>query len=208
MFEKVFEVGVVGQAVKKGLVEIKLVDLRDFTDDKRRTTDDRPFGGGPGMVMKVEPIDKALKKHKGRVILLSPQGKKLTPTKAKKLAKMKNLVLICGRYEGVDERVRENLIDEEISIGDYVLSGGEIPAMVLIDAVARQISGVLGETKSLADESFENNLLDYPQYTQPREYQGWQVPEVLLTGNHAKIKAWRKEQATEKTRSKRPDLIN
>ena len=209
MVEEVLNYGIIGQAIKKGLVEIEAVDLRNFTEDKHKTVDNRPFGGGPGMVMMVEPVDRAIASlnKKQRIILLSPQGKTLTQKKAKKLSQLKEIILICGRYEGVDERIREHLIDEEISIGDYVLSGGEIPAMALVDAVARQVPGVLGEEESLKDESFENDSLDHPQYTQPREYKGWGIPEILLSGDHAKIKAWRKQQAIKRTKKQRPDLI-
>jgi len=209
MVEEILNYGIIGQAIKKGLVKIEAVDLRNFTENKHKTVDDRPFGGGPGMIMMVGPIDRAIASFgkKQKIILLSPQGKTLTQKKAKELSKLKEIVLICGRYEGVDERIREHLIDEEISIGDYVLSGGEIPAMALVDAVIRQVPGVLGEKESLKDESFENDSLDHPQYTQPREYKDQKVPEILLSGDHAKIKAWRKQQASKKTKIKRPDLI-
>jgi len=202
--------------------------LRDYSGDKHRKVDDRPYGGGPGMVMKPEPIFKAIenikskipatkiggpaenfggKNNKFKVILLSPSGKTLTQALAKKIPKFKNLILICGRYEGVDERVK-TLIDEEISIGDYVLTGGELPAMVLIDCVTRLIPGVLGEKDSLKEESFENNLLEYPQYTRPEIFRNMQVPKILFSGDHKKIQIWRKKKSLEYTKKYRPDLLS
>lgn len=221
MFENILRESMLKIAQDKGLVKINVHNLRDWTSDSHRTADDKPFGGGPGMVMKVEPVWRALEELKAlrcmqdavrgrseraRVILLTPQGKKLEQKAAKTLAKEKRLVLICGHYEGVDERIRE-LADEEVSIGDYVLTCGELPALVLIDAVVRLIPGVLGHDESIRSESFENNLLEYPQYTRPSEFKGMKAPEVLLSGNHKRIEAWRKAAALSKTRERRPDLI-
>ncbi|MBZ0167548.1 MAG: tRNA (guanosine(37)-N1)-methyltransferase TrmD [Candidatus Omnitrophica bacterium] len=197
------------QAKKK--VVINIHDLRDYTEDKHRKVDDRPFGGGPGMVMNCQPIFDAVKKIKGRrqahVILTCPRGKTLTQRNVKKLTIHKNIIIICGHYEGVDERVNKYLVDECISIGDYVLTGGELPAMVILDSVTRLIPGVLGKEESLVDESFENQRLDYPHYTRPADFRGKKVPNVLLSGNHADINAWREKQALAITRKNRPDLL-
>src|SRR3989339_903135 len=198
-----------GQMKKK--IDIRLHDLRDYTNDKHKKVDDRPFGGGPGMIMKPQPIYDAVKKIKGRrkakVILTCPTGQHLTQRLAKKLAKNKNLIIICGRYEGVDERIRKMVVDESISIGDYVLTGGELPALVLVDCISRLIPGVLGEEDSLVDESFEGGLLEYPQYTRPAEFHGVKVPNVLLSGHHEEVNGWRKEQSLAITKKKRPDLL-
>ena len=200
-------------AQEKGKLKVKLHNLRDYTLDKHRKVDDRPFGGGPGMLMSAEPIFRAVEeisqnyKSKSKIILLSPQGKPLNQKLAQRLSKLKRLILICGRYEGVDERVRERLADEEISIGDYVLTGGELPAMVLVDTVVRLIPGVLGHKDSIRDESFSADLLEYPQYSRPADFKGMKVPEILLSGNHKKIEEWRKKQALEITKKKRPDLF-
>jgi len=213
IFKSPFEESIIKRAQQKRLVEVHLHNLRDFTTDAHRTVDDTPFGGGAGMVMKVEPIYKALnhiKKQLGRrakVILLSPQGKIFNQKIALELAKEKNIILICGRYEGVDERVREHLVDEELSIGDYVLSGGEIPAMVVVDAVTRVVPGVLGNERSVKEDSFYRGLLDYPQYTRPAEFMGWEVPAVLRSGNHQRIREWRMRKRLEKTLQRRPDLL-
>ena len=213
IFKSPFEESIIKRAQQKRLVEVHLHNLRDFTTDAHRTVDDTPFGGGAGMVMKVEPIYKALnhiKKQLGRrakVILLSPQGKIFNQKIALELAKEKNIILICGRYEGVDERVREHLVDEELSIGDYVLSGGEIPAMVVVDAVTRLVPGVLGNERSVKEDSFYRGLLDYPQYTRPAEFMGWEVPAVLRSGNHQRIREWRMRKRLEKTLQRRPDLL-
>jgi len=209
MFEGPFRESMIKRAQEKKLVEIKIHDLRQWTEDKHKTVDDKPFGGGPGMVMKVEVIDKALKAlktDKTKIILLTPQGKTFKQQMVKKLSKLEHIIMICGHYEGFDERIREHLVDEEISIGDYVLTGGEIPAMVVVDTVVRLIPGVVGNEESTKDESFSKGWLEYPQYTRPADYRGWQVPEVLLSGDHEKIKKWRKEQAEKRTRLKRPDL--
>lgn len=210
MFNAVLNESIIKRAQKKGKVKITVHNLRDYTLNKHRKVDDRPFGGGSGMVMCPEPIFRAVEAlGKGaKVILLSPKGEKLTQKTAKKLVKYKHLILICGHYEGIDERVRECLVDQEISIGDYVLTGGELPAMVLIDCLVRLIPGVLGDKDSLNFESFEDNLLEYPHYTRPADFKGWRVPEILLSGNHKKIEAWRKIQALKITRKKRPDLLS
>lgn len=213
MFKGPFEESTIKRAQEKNFLKIHLHNLRDFTTDRHRTVDDTPFGGGAGMVMKVEPIYKAINhikeeiKEKVKVILLSPQGKTFTQEVAFELIKEKNLILICGRYEGVDERVREHLVDEELSIGDYVLSGGEIAAMVVVDALARLIPGVVGDERSIKEDSFYRGLLDYPQYTRPAEFKGWKVPEILRSGNHRKIETWRRKKMLEKTLLRRPDLL-
>ena len=215
MFEPVLNESMIKRAQAKGKVKIYLHNLRDYTLDKHKKTDDRPFGGGSGMVMGPEPIFRAVEKiksqsHKARkpqVILLCPQGKRLTQKAARRLAKHKHLILISGHYEGIDERVRQYLADEEISIGDYVLTGGELAAMVLVDAITRLIPGVLGDKNSLIFESFKDNLLEYPQYTRPANFRGMKVPVVLLSGDHKKIEAWRKKEAVKRTKLRRPDLI-
>lgn len=210
--------GVVARAAEAGLIRVSIHNLRDWTTDKHRTVDDRPFGGGEGMVLKPEPIFRAVEtiwpeRQPGqRVILLTPQGKLFNQAVARRLSQERELLLICGRYEGVDERVAEHLADEELSIGDYVLSGGELAACVVIDAVARLIPGVLGNQDSTAQESFtapgdELGILDYPQYTRPAEFRGWKVPEVLLSGNHEEIRRWRRQAALEKTARLRPELL-
>lgn len=213
MFSAVLDESIVKRAQAKGKVKIFTHDLRDYTLDKHRKVDDRPFGGGSGMVIQVEPIFRAVqaikKKVKGKVkvILLSPQGKKFNQAYAKKLSGCRNLIFICGHYEGIDERVRQYLADEEISIGDYILTGGELAAMVLVDSLVRLIPGVLGDKNSLNFESFEGNLLEYPQYTRPAIFKGLKVPAILLSGDHTKIAAWRKKEALRVTRQKRPDII-
>ncbi|MFA6142829.1 MAG: tRNA (guanosine(37)-N1)-methyltransferase TrmD [Candidatus Omnitrophota bacterium] len=213
LFPKMFE-GILGESIlkraqNKGLVAIKVHNLRDWTSDSHKTADDKPFGGGPGMVMKIEPIFAALRelKKKSRVILLTPQGVRLDQPLARKLAKEKSLILICGHYEGVDERARA-LADEEISIGDYILTCGEIPALALMDSIVRLIPGVLGDNRSTADESFEDDLLEYPQYTRPADFEGMKVPEILLNGDHKKIEEWRRKEAIKRTKARRPDLLN
>lgn len=215
MFESVLGESILKRARAKGALDVKIHDLRDWTTDNHRSADDKPFGGGPGMVMKVEPVHRALKEVKSkakfkvaetRTILLTPQGKKLEQKEVKRLAEYKRLILVCGHYEGVDERIRD-LVDEEISIGDYILTCGELPAMVLIDAAARLIPGVLGHSDSAACESFEDGLLEYPQYTRPAEYMGMKVPDVILSGDHKKIDKWRKSEALKRTSERRPDLL-
>ncbi|MCM8770520.1 MAG: tRNA (guanosine(37)-N1)-methyltransferase TrmD [Candidatus Omnitrophica bacterium] len=216
MFKAVLNESIIKRAQAKNKVKIIIHNLRDYTLDKHRKVDDRPFGGGAGMVMSPEPIFRAVEaiqarcriKGKGlRIILLTPQGKQLDQKLAKRLSRYKNLILICGHYEGIDERVRQYLVDEEISIGDYVLTGGELPAMVLIDSVVRLIPGVLGKRKSLKSESFEGNLLEYPQYTRPANFRGMHVPPILLSGNHPAIEVWRKKAALKRTKERRPDLF-
>jgi len=210
MFSGPFKESIIKRAQKKELVEIKIHNLRDWTEDKHKTVDDKPFGGGAGMVMKIEIIDKALndlKTKKSKVILLTPQGKVFKQKMAQEYANLNHMILICGHYEGFDERIRENLIDEEVSIGDYVLTGGEIPAMVVVDSVVRLIPGVVGNDESIKDESFSKGLLEYPQYTRPADYRGKKVPEVLLSGNHAQIEKWRQEQAEKRTKKRRADLL-
>jgi tRNA (guanine37-N1)-methyltransferase len=212
MFGPILNESIIKRAQEKKKVAIHVHDLRDHTDDKKhRKIDDRPFGGGPGMVMTPQPIFDAVKAIKGRrkatVIYTSPSGKPFSQFHAKRLTSIKNLIIICGHYEGIDERVREHLVDEEISVGDYVLTGGEIPAMIIIDAVTRLIPGVLGKEESLLHESFEDGLLEGPQYTRPADFRGKRVPDVLLSGNHKAIKAWQNSKALAKTKKVRPDLI-
>jgi tRNA (guanine37-N1)-methyltransferase len=209
MFEPVLGESIVKRAQKKGKVKICVHDLRAYTEDKHRKVDDRPFGGGSGMVMRPEPIFNAVKAlgKKGKVVLLSPQGRRLDQKLAARLRRCAHLIIICGHYEGIDERVRQHLVDEEISIGDYVLTGGELPAMVLVDCLVRLIPGVLGDKNSLNFESFEGNLLEYPHYTRPADFRGYKVPAVLISGDHAKIEAWRKQEALRITKKKRPDLL-
>lgn len=212
MFSPILNESIVKRAQEKKKVSIKVHDLRDYTLDKHRKVDDRPFGGGPGMVMTPQPIFDAVKKIKGRrkatVILTCPTGKPLTQKLAKNLTKHKNLIILCGHYEGVDDRVRRHIVDESISIGDYVLTGGELPAMVLIDCLTRLIPGVLGKDESLVEESFEGGLLDFPQYTRPANFRGIKVPDVLLSGNHLHVQEWRTKQAMAVTKKNRPDLIS
>jgi len=210
MFQGPFDESLIKRAQEKGLVEIRIHNLRKWTEDKHKTVDDRPYGGGPGMIMMIEPLDKALKKLKqknSKVILLTPQGKVFKQKTAMRFAKLSHLILLCGHYEGVDERIREHLVDEEISIGDYVLTGGELPAMVLVDTVVRLIPGVVGKQESLEEESFSKNLLEYPQYTRPEKYRNWPVPKVLLSGHHKEIKIWREKKALARTKKRRPELI-
>lgn len=210
MFAPVMDASILGRAKEKGLLDWSCVNPRDFSEDKHHKVDDRPFGGGPGMVMMVEPLEKAIKsvKKKGsKTIFLSPQGEKFTDSKASQLAKKEHLVLVCGRYEGVDERALD-LFDEELSIGDYVLTGGELPAMVVADAVTRKIPGVLKKEEAAESESFVSGLLDFPQYTRPRVWRGREVPEVLFSGDHKRIAAWRLKAAMAATKRKRPDLMS
>ncbi|WP_406666539.1 tRNA (guanosine(37)-N1)-methyltransferase TrmD [Gallaecimonas sp. GXIMD1310] len=214
MFRALTEHGVVGRAIEKGLVRLECVNPRDFTTDKHRTVDDRPYGGGPGMLMKVEPLKDAITAAKAavgaqaKVVYLSPQGRKLDQQGVRTLAGTTDMVLVCGRYEGIDERVIESLIDEEWSIGDYVLSGGELPAMVLIDAVARLVPGVLGHEQSAEEDSFAAGLLDCPHYTRPEVLDGMAVPAVLLSGDHQAIRRWRMQTSLVRTWQRRPDLLD
>jgi tRNA (guanine37-N1)-methyltransferase len=210
MFAGPLDESIVKRAREAKLLDLKIHNLRDWTHDRHRTVDDRPFGGGPGMLLKVEPLFEAiesLQREKTRVILLSPGGRKFSQEIARELAQKKDLLLVCGSYEGFDERVREALADDELSIGDYVLTNGALPAMVVIDAVARLLPGVLGDDESSHDESFTTGLLEYPQFTRPAEFRGMKVPEVLLSGNHAEIEKWRREQAKLRTEKQRPDLL-
>ena len=211
MFEGPLNESIVKRSVAKGAVQIRVHTLRDFSRDRHRKADDRPYGGGPGMVLSIQPIHEALRhlKTKGPkpfVILLSASGQRFNQALAKKLAKRKRIILICGHYEGVDARLKR-WIDQELSIGDYVLTGGELPAMVVVDCVVRLLPGVLGHKDATREESFEDGLLEYPHYTRPRLFKGLKVPEILFSGNHAKISAWRHETALEKTLKERPDLI-
>jgi tRNA (guanine37-N1)-methyltransferase len=203
IFEPVFRAGVVGRGIARGLVELHAHDLREHTHDRHRQVDDLPYGGGPGMVLKPEPLFEAIEairaENRGPVILMEPWGEPFTQQLARELAAEPGLVIVCGRYEGIDDRVREKLADREISIGDYVLSGGELPAMVVIDAVSRLLPGVLGDEESLTGDSFTADLLGHPQYTRPAEFRGLRVPEVLLSGNHREIEAWRQAQARRRT---------
>ncbi len=219
IFEAPFSFGIFKRAIDRKLVSINLYNIRDCTHDKHHTVDDYPYGGGPGMVLKPEPIFETVEAimsatssvgngSKPSIILLTPQGRPFSQQIAQELSGYSHLVLICGHYEGVDERVREHLVTEEISIGDYVLTGGELPALVLIDAVVRLLPGILGSEDSPLEESHADGLLEYPQYTRPEIYHGWPVPEVLLSGNHAKIARWRREQIILRTLERRPDLLD
>ena len=212
MFESPFADSIIQRAWEEGLLDLRVHDLRDYSLNKHRKVDDTPFGGGVGMVMNVEPIARviaAIKKEvpETRTILLSPGGRPFDQEKAWEFSRLPSLTLICGRYEGIDERVRLHFVDEEISIGDYVLTGGEIPAMVLVEAISRLVPGVLGDPESVVEESFTDGLLEYPQYTRPRDYQGFKVPEILISGDHKKIRDWQKAEAVKKTARVRPDLL-
>ncbi len=207
------ESSILQRAQENRLISVALHNIRDWTFDRHHVTDDAPYGGGGGMVMKVEPIFAAVESVLGtppacHLIYLSPQGRPFTASIARELAREPRVGLLCGRYEGIDERVIEHLVSDQISIGDYVLTGGELPAMVLIDAVSRFIPGVLGDPNGAEDDSFGNGLLEYPHYTRPEEFRGWRVPEILLSGNHALIARWRKEQSLHRTRKQRPDLLD
>lgn len=212
VFEPYLQTSILQRALQRGLVEVKVHNIRDATTDRHHVTDDEPYGGGGGMVMKPEPIFAAVEGVLGSppgcpVILLTPQGRVFTQGVVQELAQHPHLALLCGRYEGVDERVREHLVTDQVSIGDYVLSGGELPALVVIDAVARLIPGVLGDPDGAWDDSHASGLLEYPHYTRPPEFRGWQVPEVLLSGDHGRIARWRREQALLRTWKRRPDLL-
>ena len=212
MLQSPLEFSLLKKAREKGLIEVGLHNIRDWTRDKHHMTDDAPYGGGCGMVMKVEPVARAVAavKQAGEaslVVLLTPQGEIFNQTIATELARQKQIILICGRYEGFDERIREHLADREISLGDYILTGGELSALVVIDATARLIPGVLGNDASASGESFSQGLLEYPQYTRPAEYSGWPVPEVLLSGNHARIDRWQRIEALRRTWRRRPELL-
>jgi tRNA (guanine37-N1)-methyltransferase len=212
IFGSLINYGIIGRAVKGGRIEINMVNIRDYAEGPHLMTDDRPFGGGDGMVMKPEPIVRALESvpkatEERKIILLTPQGKPFNQAIARSLAALEQIILVCGRYEGVDERVRSNYVDSELSIGDYILTGGELPAMVVVDAVSRLIPGVLGGARSNLEESFEDCFLEYPHYTRPRLFQGHEVPAVLLSGDHGKIETWRRIQSLKKTLERRPDLL-
>lgn len=210
MFAGPLDVSIVQRARSAGLLDLRIVNLRDYTHDRHKTVDDKPFGGGPGMVLKPEPLFEAvelLAGEKTHVALMSPAGRALNQALVRELAQIEHLLLICGSYEGVDERVRQTLVDDEISIGDYVLTNGGLPAMVLIDAVTRLLPGALGDDQSAADESFSHGLLEYPHYTRPAEFREMKVPDVLLSGHHAEIAQWRAEQARLRTTNRRPDLL-
>ena len=212
MFSSPLRESILGKAVEKGLIQIQTINIRDFALDKHQVVDDAPYGGGQGMVMKVEPIARAIESVKSqnrsaRTIYLTPQGIPFHQDMARRLSTQSHLILLCGRYEGVDERARDLFIDEEISIGDYVLTGGELAAMVLVDAVSRFIPGVLGSDRSAEEDSFFNSLLEYPQYTRPVDFRGSRVPEVLLSGNHSAISLWRRREAIRRTSLRRPDLL-
>ena len=213
LFPEMFSIldeSIIGRAKKNKQIDINLVNIRDFSEDKHNKVDDTPYGGGAGMVMMPDVVYRAYNslenKENAKVIYMSPQGKKLNQEKVKELSKENHLIILCGHYEGIDQRVLDKIVDEEISIGDYVLTGGELPAMVLIDSVSRYVEGVLNK-ESIKEESFSENLLEYPQYTRPEVFEGEKVPEVLLSGNHKEIDKWRKEKSLEITKKKRPDLL-
>jgi tRNA (guanine37-N1)-methyltransferase len=205
--------GIVGRAIERGLIDLKVHDLRDFTTDRHRVVDDVPFGGGPGMVLKPEPLFRAveaIREQRGNpeaIVLTSPDGKRFTHADAERLSGLGHVVVLCGRYEGVDERVRQHLATEEISIGDYVISGGELAALVIVDAAARFVPGVVGDDASVAADTFARGLLDFPQYTRPADFRGMETPPVLLSGHHAEIERWRRRAALERTLERRPDLL-
>lgn len=213
MFEGVFRSSILGKAHEKQIVKLRTINFRDYANNKHNTVDDYPYGGGGGMVLKAEPIFTAVEDladseaPRPRVILLCPQGETFTQAKAEELAKEDHLIFICGHYEGYDERIREHLVTDELSIGDYVLTGGELPAMVMIDSIARLLPGVLGNETSAVTDSFSTGLLEYPHYTRPAEFRGWKVPDVLLSGHHAKVEEWRKQQSLRRTWQRRPELL-
>lgn len=214
IFPKILDSSIIGRAQKKGLVEFEFINLRDFGLGTHKVVDDKPYGGGVGMVLKVDVLAKAVQSlhskisnGKFKIILTSASGKTFTQSKAKELSKFDHLIIVCGHYEGVDQRFIDKYVDEEISIGDYVLTGGEIPALVLADSITRLIPGVIEKVEAIQKESFENNLLEYPQYTRPENFEGEKVPEVLLSGNHQEVEKWRQEKAIEKTKNVRPDLL-
>ena len=218
VFPPYLESSILQRARQRGLIDVRIHNIRDYTHDKHHVTDDTPYGGGGGMVMKPEPVFEAVESVLGPaspptqppvvpVILLTPQGRVFTQRVAEELSRHEMLILLCGRYEGVDERIREHLVTDEISIGDYVLTGGELPALMIIDAVSRLLPGVLGDPTGAADDSHSMGLLEYPHYTRPPEFRGWKVPDILLSGDHAKIDKWRREQALTRTFNKRPDML-
>jgi tRNA (guanine37-N1)-methyltransferase len=213
MIDAALAEGILAKAIERRLLTVRPWDLRDFTDDRHRTVDDVPYGGGPGMVLKPEPLFRAvdaIRREAGEpqtIVLVSPQGKRFSQTEAARLADLDRVAILCGRYEGIDDRVRENLATEEMSIGDYVLSGGELPALVMVDAVARLIPGVVGDEDSVASDSFSRGLLDHPHFTRPAEFREWRVPDVLVSGHHGEIRKWRKRQALALTLQRRPELL-
>ncbi|SCW74800.1 tRNA (guanine37-N1)-methyltransferase [Paenibacillus tianmuensis] len=213
MFDGVFTSSILGKAREKGLVELNTVNFRDYANNKHNTVDDYPYGGGGGMVLKPEPLFAAVEdvtsglESKPRVILMCPQGEPFSQKKAEELAAERHLIFLCGHYEGYDERIREHLVTDELSIGDYVLTGGELPAMVVIDSVVRLLPGVLGNETSAVTDSFSTGLLEYPHYTRPANFRGWEVPDVLISGHHGNIEEWRRKQSLERTWRKRPDLL-
>jgi tRNA (guanine37-N1)-methyltransferase len=213
VFPPYLESSILQRARQRGLIDVRIHNIRDYTHDRHHTTDDTPYGGGGGMVMKPEPVFEAVESVLGTpvppvpVILLTPQGRVFTQRIAEELSRHGRIALLCGRYEGVDERIREHLVTDEISVGDYVLTGGELPALLLIDAVSRLIPGVLGDPTGAEDDSHSMGLLEYPHYTRPPEFRGWKVPEVLLSGDHAKLEKWRREQALQRTLRRRPDMM-
>ena len=206
--------GVVSRGVERGLLDIKVHDLRDFTSDRHRSVDDVPYGGGPGMVMKPEPLARAVEDIRARrgipdtVVLLSPQGRRFTQAEAARMSGLRHVALLCGRYEGMDERIRTLVATEELSIGDYVLSGGELPALVIVDAISRLVPGVVGDARSVEEDSFSRGLLDYPHYTRPSEFSGAKVPDVLMSGHHEQVRRWRKKTAIRRTLERRPELLD
>jgi tRNA (guanine37-N1)-methyltransferase len=213
MIEAAVAEGILAKAIQRQLLTVRARDLRDFTDDRHRTVDDVPYGGGPGMVLKPEPMFRAVEaiaEDAGlpqAVVLVSPHGRRFSQAEAARLAGLQRVVVLCGRYEGIDDRVRENLATEELSLGDYVLTGGELPALVIVDAVARLLPGVVGDEDSVAGDSFARGILDFPHFTRPAEFREWRVPEVLVSGHHGEIRKWRKRQAIELTLQRRPDLL-
>ena len=206
--------GVISRGVERGLLDIKVHDLREYTIDRHRSVDDVPYGGGPGMVMKPEPLARAVEDIRARrgnpdtVVLLSPQGRRFTQAEAVRMSALGHVALLCGRYEGMDERVRTLVATEELSIGDYVLSGGEVPALVIVDAISRLVPGVVGDTRSVEEDSFSRGLLDYPHYTRPSEFSGEKVPDVLMSGHHEQVRRWRKKTAIQRTLERRPELLD
>ncbi|MBW1710114.1 MAG: tRNA (guanosine(37)-N1)-methyltransferase TrmD [Deltaproteobacteria bacterium] len=215
LFDSFLRESLIGKALDKEVFEVRLIDIRDFTTDRHRTADDRPYGGGAGMILMPEPLAKAISFARetdtdgveSRVVLLNPVGQPFSQQRAIKYATLEHLILVCGRYEGIDHRISLTLIDEEISLGDFVLSGGEVPAMAVIEAVTRLLPGVLGAAESVEEETFSNGLLEYPQYTRPRDFQGLAVPEVLLSGNHEAIRKWRRRESLKRTFQRRPDML-
>ncbi|HNT57736.1 MAG TPA: tRNA (guanosine(37)-N1)-methyltransferase TrmD [Syntrophales bacterium] len=212
MFHSPLRSSLIGKAREKGLIAVEIHDIREYATDRHRMTDDYPYGGGGGMVMKVEPIARALddvlsNQETGVVVLLTPQGERLSQETAEEMARHGRIILICGHYEGVDERIREHLVDREISIGDYVLTGGELPALVLIDVLSRLVPDVLGNRESARQDSFSAGLLEHPQYTRPRSFRGWEVPDVLLSGNHREIENWRRRESLRRTALRKPELL-